>query len=547
MSAVRGRDGTCERLDVVVIGAGITGIHQLYRLLEAGFEARILEAASDVGGTWYWNRYPGARFDSESHSYGYFFSRELFDEWDWREHFAAQPETEEYLQFAVDRLGLRSRIQLNTRVTDLRFDPDENGWELDTADGGRLRARFVVAATGQLSAPYIPDIPGRQDFTGEAHHTGLWPHRPVVLAGRRVAVVGAGASAVQIVPVIAPEVASLTVYQRTANWCTPLNNAPITPQEQAEFKNRYDDIYRACHDTFSGFTHRDGTRRTFDDTPEQREAFYEDLWLSPGFRKMFSNYCDLATDRAANAEYCAFIEKKIRSIVRDPMVADRLIPKDHGFGEKRPPMETGYYEAFNRENVELVDLRQTPLLRATATGLQTSDTHREHDLIVWATGFDAFTGALSRIRVAGAEGRLLVDYWAEGPRTHLGIQVPGFPNLFMVGGPQSTYGNVPRSTESHVEFVSGLLRHAREVGAGRVAVTEAAAHAWTKHVEEVAAMLLTAETAWYQGSNIPGKPQRMLLYPGGVKAWATRAREVAEGGYDGFEFSGKHEPVAAAG
>jgi len=538
-------DSAVGSLDAIVIGAGITGIHQLHRLLEAGLTARILDAGSGVGGTWHWNRYPGARFDSESYTYGYFFSRELFEEWDWKEHFAAQPETEAYLEFAVDRLGLRPHIQLDTVVTELVFDEDSDTWTVVTGVGERLRARFVIAATGLLSAPYIPDLPGREQFAGVAHHTGLWPHEPVDLVGKRVAVVGAGASAVQIVPVIAPEVTTLTVYQRTANWCTPLNNSPITAREQADIKARFDELYGACHSTVSGFLHPDGTRRTFDDTPEERAAFYEELWSSPGFRKMFGNYCDLGVDRAANDEYCAFIERKIRATVHDPAVAERLIPRDHGFGEKRPPMENGYYEAFNRDNVELVDLRETPLVEVTRTGLRTTGAEREHDVIIWATGFDAGTGALSRMRVAGEGGRLLSEAWADGPLTHLGVQMAGFPNLFLVGGPQATYGNVPRSSESHVEFVSGLIAHALERGARRIGTTEEAQRAWTRHVEEVAAMLLTAETAWYQGSNIPGKPKRYIIYPAGVKAWADRAREVAAAGYEGFELSGVPAPAAS--
>ncbi|HTK67158.1 MAG TPA: NAD(P)/FAD-dependent oxidoreductase [Pseudonocardia sp.] len=537
-------DNGVGTLDAIIIGAGITGIHQLYRLREAGFSARILDAGSGVGGTWHWNRYPGARFDSESYTYGYFFSRDLFAEWDWKEHFAAQPETEAYLNFAVDRLGLRPHVQLDTVVSELRFGETTDTWTVLTADGERQRARFVIAATGLLSAPYVPDLPGRDDFGGEAHHTGLWPREPVDLAGKRVAVVGAGASAVQIVPVIAPEVASLTVYQRTANWCTPLNNAPITAEEQAGIKARFDELYRACHSTVSGFLHPDGTRRTFDDTPEERTAFYEELWNSPGFRKMFGNYCDLGVDRAANDEYCAFIERKIRETVHDPVVAERLVPSDHGFGEKRPPMEAGYYAAFNRDNVELVDLRETPLVEVTRTGLRTTGTEREHDVIIWATGFDAGTGALARIRVQGEGGRLLSDAWVDGPETYLGMQSAGFPNLFMAGGPQSTYGNVPRSTESQVEFLAGLLEHARDVGAARIHPTRAAQEAWTRHVEEVAAKLLTAETAWYQGSNIPGKAKRYIIYPGGVKAWADRAREVAAAGYAGFELSRITTPAA---
>jgi cation diffusion facilitator CzcD-associated flavoprotein CzcO len=530
-------------LDVVVIGAGITGIFQLYRLRQEGFRARILEAGGGVGGTWYWNRYPGSRFDSESYTYGYFFSKELFEEWEWSEHFASQPETEAYLNHVVDRFDLRADIELNVRVAAAEFDAGV--WTITGTDGRQFRTRFVIAATGILSAPFFPEVEGRGDFRGQSFHTGLWPSEPVDFAGKRVAVVGTGASAVQLIPVIADAVESLTVYQRTANWCSPLRNAAITAEEQEHIRANREDLYRRCHETFSGFMHPDATKMTFDDTEEERRAHYQELWNTPGLKKMFSNYADLIVDPAANKQFSDFIAEKIRETVADPETADKLIPKDHGFAMKRPPLETGYYQAFNNPCVSLVDLRETPILRVTETGIETAEGLREFDIIVWATGFDAITGALTRIDVRGEDGRLLREYWTEGPRTYLGIQVAGFPNFFMVGGPQSVFGNVPRGTETHVEFVTELLDYARHHGYTRVETDDAAEAAWVRHVDEASAPFLTADSVWYQGSNIPGKAKRFLIYPAGANTYAATVRAIADKGFEGFTFSGA--PASAAG
>jgi cation diffusion facilitator CzcD-associated flavoprotein CzcO len=528
-----------------VIGAGITGIHQLYRLREAGFSTVVLEAGSGVGGTWYWNRYPGARFDSESYTYGYFFSPELYDEWGWKEHFASQVETEEYLNHVVDRFDMRSDIVTDTRVAGATYEEPANFWTVTATDGRVFRGRIVIAATGVLSQPFIPAYEGIDSFAGVAHHTGRWPGEPVDFAGKRVAVIGTGASSVQILPVIAPEVESLTVYQRTANWCPPLHNSPITDEEQAIIKRDREDLYRRCGQTYSGFIHADSTRMTSEYTAAERHAVYEELWQTAGFKKMFAGYADVATNPDANKEYCDFIAGKIRETVKDPELAEKLIPRDHGFGMKRPPLESGYYEAFNRDNVHLIDLRETPIVRVTETGIEhragtddaTGTEHREYDVIVWATGFDAMTGALNRMRIQGVGGRLLKDHWAEGPRTYLGLQSTGFPNFFMVGGAQSVYGNVPRATESHVEFVSELLRVARDRGADVIQTNEVDETAWVAHVDEAAAPILTADSAWYQGSNIPGKPVKPLLYLPGVAAYAGKVREIAAQGFPGFELS----------
>ncbi|MGE0732993.1 MAG: flavin-containing monooxygenase, partial [Acidimicrobiia bacterium] len=344
--------------DVIIIGAGVTGIHQLHRLRELGFDARVVEAGTNVGGTWYWNRYPGARFDSESYSYGYFFSQELLDEWKWSEHFAGQAETERYLNYVTDKLDLRGLMRFRTRIASAAFDEASTTWTLTTEDGEQLRCRFLISATGVLSVPYWPAIPGRERYRGEAYHTGQWPKEPVEFAGKKVAVIGTGASAVQLIPEIAKEVAELVVYQRTPNWNSPLNNGKITDEEQAEIRATYEQIYESCMSSFAGFVHRASPKRTFDDSKDERWALYEKLYHQKGFAKLISNYRDLMTNREANAEFSEFVAAKIRERVNDPAVAEKLIPTDHGFGMRRPPMETFYYEAYNRPNVTLVDLNE---------------------------------------------------------------------------------------------------------------------------------------------------------------------------------------------
>ncbi len=391
-------------VDVLIVGAGITGIYQLYRARQAGFSVELLEAGGGVGGTWYWNRYPGARFDSESYTYAYLFSKELFEQWRWREHFAPQPEIEDYLNHVVDRFDLRRHIRFGTAVASARYVESSGTWTVVAGDGTERRARYLVAATGVLSVPYFPDVPGRDDFRGESHHTGRWPTTPVDFAGKRVAVIGTGSSGVQVIPAIADEVESLTVYQRTANWCTPLNNGPITSEEQARLAAEFESMCTILNRSPHGFLHRRHDRRTFDDSRADRWAFFETMWQSPGFAKLNSNYTDLLFDDAASEEWDEFIAEKIRDIVKDPRIAEQLIPDDHRFGEKRPPFVTGYYEVYNNPNVSLVDLKRTPILRMTATGIETADGLREFDIVVWATGFDFGTGALRRMGIVGRDG-----------------------------------------------------------------------------------------------------------------------------------------------
>jgi cation diffusion facilitator CzcD-associated flavoprotein CzcO len=502
-------------VDVLVVGAGITGIYQLYRARDAGFTVALLEAAGGVGGTWYWNRYPGARFDSESYTYAYLFSRELFDDWDWSEHFAQQPETERYLNHVVDWFDLRRHIRLGARVTSASYDDLSGTWSVAAADGTQIRARHLVAATGVLSVPYVPDVPGRADFRGESYHTGRWPTTPVDFAGKRVAVIGTGSSGVQIVPAIADEVASLTVYQRTANWCTPLNNAPISPAEHAQLRAGLDAMCEVLNTSVHGFLHRAHDRTTFEDSEDERRAFFEKLWQSPGFSKLTSNYTDLLFDHDANAEWCDFIAEKVRSIVEHPETAEKLTPKDHRFGEKRPPFVAGYYEAYNRPNVWLVDLQESPIVRITERGIETADGVRDVDIVVWVTGFDFGTGALLRMGIRGRDGLALDTHWADGPTTFLGIQTAGFPNLFFPGGPHAAAGNNPRYNGDQVDFVTDTLVHVRDHGYDTIEVEPVAEERWTDMVNRNVALSSFTERSYYYGTNIPGKPRRYLLNSGG--------------------------------
>jgi len=545
---VPGGGPSTGEVDVLVIGAGITGIYQLYRALEAGFTAQLLEAGAGVGGTWFWNRYPGARFDSESYTYGYLFSEELFDEWEWTEHFAEQPEIERYLNHVVDRFDLRRHIRCDTRVTSATYLEPTATWAVVCGDGERYRARYLVAATGILSVPYIPDLPGREAFEGEAHHTGEWPTEPVNFATKRIAVIGTGSSGVQIVPVIAPLAASLTVYQRTPNWCTPLNNSPINPEEQRRLRDDFAAIRETLNTSPAGFLHQPLDRDTFDDTPEQRRQYYETMWRSPGFSKLISHYRDLLFDDGANAAWCEFLAEKIRAIVKDPETAERLIPKDHRFGEKRPPFVTDYFEAFNRPNVTLVNLTEQPILRMTAGGIETADGVHEVDMIVWATGFDFGTGALFRMDITGRGGLALRAHWVDGPTTFLGLQTAGFPNFFFPGGPHAAAGNNPRYNGDQVDFVTETMVRARQRGCDTVEVDPAAEEAWTAMVDRWANRPPSfGKSSYYFGSNIPGKPRRYLLNSAGRPKFLALVSEVRQADFAQFEMTRSQTLPSTAG
>ncbi len=527
-------DGT--DVEILIIGAGVTGLYQLYRARRDGFSAVLLEAGDGVGGTWYWNRYPESRFDSESFTYAYVFSEELFSGWKWSERFAGQPEIERYFNHFVEHFGLGPQIQLGTRVTGAGWDPISGTWTVGT-NRGTWTTRYLVAATGMLSYPYFPAVPGREDFVGVSHHTGLWPKEGIDLTGRSVAVVGTGSSGVQVIPPIAEVAESLTVYQRTPNWCTPLNNSPVTAAEHGDLSSRFESIRDTLDRSPTGFLTPPPTRMSTEDTPEERQAFYETMWRSPGFAKMLEGYKDLMSDPAINAEWCDFIAAKVRSIVADPVTADRLIPTDHAYGQKRPPFVTGYYEVFNQPNVELVSLQDTPMVRVSDTGIETTDAHREHDVIVWATGFDYGTGHLVRLGVTGVDGVSLADHWSDGPLTFLGVQSSGFPNFFFPGGPHGASANVPRYNSDQVDYVADLIMAMREQGVDVVDVPATLESEFTTMIDKLARHLPFTDISYFFGSNIPGKPVRNLLNPGGRPMLFRYLDELRANGFEGLDLS----------
>jgi cation diffusion facilitator CzcD-associated flavoprotein CzcO len=521
--------------DVVILGAGMSGLYQLHRVRELGLSVQVIEDGEDVGGTWYWNRYPGARFDSESYSYGYSFSPELLQEWSWSEHFAPQPETLRYVKHVADRFDLRRHIRFGRRVTTATWDEPSRSWQLLLDDGSRTSARFLVTAIGALSVPTLPRIEGIDSFRGQSCHTARWPKEPVSFEGRRVGVIGTGATGVQTIQEVAKTAAQLTVFQRTPNWCAPLGNGPISEAQQREIKAGYPEIFRRCRENVSGFIHNPDPRSTFDVSPEEREAFWEKRYHEPGFGIWVGNFRDVLTDRAANALMSDFAARKIRQRVKDPAVAEKLIPKNHGFGTRRLPLETRYYEVYNQPNVELVDLTETPIERVTPTGIRTTARDFEFDLIIYATGFDALTGAYDAMEIRGTGGQRLKDQWANGARTFLGIQNAGFPNLLMVMGPMGALGNIPRSIEYNVDWVTGLLRHLRDHGITRVEAPQASVDAWMEVVAKASEGLLSNEVnSWMTGvnSNVAGRTTRVLArYSGSGPEYRSRCDAVAAGGY----------------
>ena len=521
--------------DAIIIGAGVSGLYQLYKLRELGLKVRVLEDGSAIGGTWFWNRYPGARFDSESWTYGYSFSQELLDEWHWNEHFSAQPETERYLNYVADKFDLRRDIQCSSRVSAAYYQEHTRSWDVRLEDGRRYNTRLLITAIGVLSAPTMPRIPGIDTFKGQSCHTAHWPQEQVTFAGKRVAVIGTGATAVQTIQTIAKEVGHLTVFQRTANWCAPLHNSKIGEDEMRQIRTRYPEIFARCHETPGCFIHAPDPRSALEVTPEEREAFWEKLYGEPGFGIWQANFRDILVDRDANALISDFVARKIRQRVKDPAVAEKLIPKNHGFGTRRLPLETHYYEVYNQPNVKLVDINETPIERITPAGIMTSDGEHEFDMIIYATGFDAITGSFDRIDIRGVDGRRLKDAWKDGPQTYLGVLVEGFPNLLMVMGPHAGLGNFPRAAEYSVEWVTGLIRHARDHGLTRIEATQPGTDRWTEHVKAMGQGLLANEVdSWMTGinRNVEGKQTRKIMrYSGGYPAYREHCDAVAADDY----------------
>ncbi|MEE4110638.1 MAG: NAD(P)/FAD-dependent oxidoreductase [Halieaceae bacterium] len=541
--------------EVIVIGAGVAGIYQIKRLVDLGVKATVLDGAGGVGGTWYWNRYPGARFDSESYTYGYSFSREVLDEWHWKERFSSQPENLRYLNFVADKFDLKKHMQFNCRVERAYYEEDGDFWRLGLADGRTLTSRFLILAIGLVSAPTMPRIEGIGDFRGPSWHTYNWPHEPVDLAGKRVGVVGTGATGIQVISEIADKVGELKVFQRRPNWSAPLNNSAISEQEMAEIRARYDEIFEICARTPGGFVHEPDRRGFWNVSREERLALWDRLYDEPGFGIWLQNFVEIFTDEKANAEFSGYIADRIRRRVTDPVVAEKLIPRDHGFGVQRLPLETNYFEVYNRDNVELVSLQDTPIERVTETGIRTTERDYELDLIVYATGFDGITGAFDRIDIRGVGGEPLRQKWSEGPRTYLGIFVHGFPNLLMPTGPQSASAvtNFPRGIETGVDWVTELIEHARERGCTRIEATEAAEQDWNRTVADIyEALLMRKAKSWFTGynSNVDGHGAgriRYMAYNGGAPKYKAILRDVAGRGYAGVDLVSAGSAVSPAG
>ncbi|HEX5366263.1 MAG TPA: NAD(P)/FAD-dependent oxidoreductase [Acidimicrobiales bacterium] len=525
------------RLDVVVVGAGLAGLYALHRLRGLGFRVRVLEAAGGVGGTWYWNRYPGARCDVESLQYSYSFSPQLEQEWEWTERYPGQPELLRYVEHVADRFDLRRDVQLDTRVRSAVFDESAGAWTVTTDAGEHLTATYCVMATGCLSVPKHVDIPGAERFEGETHHTARWPHEGVEVQGRDVAVIGTGSSGIQLVPVVARQARHLTVFQRTPNYSLPARNAPLDPAVQASVKARYGALRRAARQSRGGVAVTPPRSAALSVGADERARAYEAAWAAGSLVAMSSTFTDLLTDEGANETAAEFVRAKVRATVRDPGVAESLAPTGYPFGTKRPCLDSGYFETFNRPNVTLVDLRRTPITEITSTGVATTAGHHPVDVIVLATGFDAMTGALSAIDVRGRGGRSLREAWAGGPRTYLGLAVAGFPNLFLVTGPgsPSVLSNMVVAIEQHVDWIADCLTSLRSRGLGTVEPTPAAQDAWVAHVGEVASSTLYPRAdSWYMGANVPGKPRVFMPYVGGLDTYTSTCDRVAAHGYEGF-------------
>jgi cation diffusion facilitator CzcD-associated flavoprotein CzcO len=528
-------------LDAVVIGAGFSGLYQLHALRDRlELAVQVLEAGDGVGGTWYWNRYPGARCDSESHSYCYTFSDELLAEWEWSERYPEQPEIMRYLNHVADRFDLRRSIQLGTRVVAAHHDAGANLWRVRTEAGEEIAARYLITAVGCLSTANVPRIEGLSDFQGRWYHTGEWPHEGVDFSGQRVGLVGTGSTGIQAAPVIAETAAHLTVFQRTANYSVPAQNAPLTPEARQHLRENFEETKRVMRETTNGHPFRISEQSALAATPEQRLALYEAAWAKGGlqFRATFR---DLLSDLEANETAAGFIKSKIHEIVRDPATAALLADIDHPYAAKRPPIDSNYFETFNRPNVKLVDVRCAPIQRITCNGIQTSEAEYPLDIIVFATGFDAMTGPLLRMDIRGRDGLALADAWAEGPRSYLGLNVAGFPNLFTITGPgsPSVLCNMPVAIEQHVDWITDCIARLRAKGIAQIEATPQAAEDWVAQVNAAAeaTLLPQASSSWYLGANVPGKPRVFMPYAGGMAHYRRICDDVAAQGYPGFTLS----------
>lgn len=523
--------------DAVVVGAGFSGLYTLHRLREAGFSTRVFEAGEGVGGTWYWNRYPGARCDSESIYYNYTFSEELYKEWTWTSRYPEQPEILSYLNFVATKFDLRRDIQFKTRITAAHYNEENNRWTIHLNDGTSVSAKYFITGVGCLSAANVPKFKGIENFKGEWYHTGHWPHEKVDFKGKRVGIIGTGSTGVQAIPVIAQEADHLTVFQRTPQYCAPARNHPYDPEYIRQAKENFIEIKKQMRESQGGLPVPTPTKSALEVRAEEREQVYELAWAQGGLG-IFSAYYDLLINEAANETAAEFIRSKIRKIVNDPKVSEKLLPS-YFYGTKRPIIDTNYYETYNRENVSLVDVKKAPIEEITPKGLRTTETEYELDTLVFATGYDGMTGPLMKMDIRGKDGVSLKEKWAGGAqtRTYLGIANSGFPNMFMITGPESpsVLSNMPVSIEQHVEWITDCIEFMEQNGVEIIEATEEAEEAWSKHCREVAESTLYTKTdSWYTGANIPGKPRGFLIYVGGVSTYRQKCDEIAAKGYKGF-------------
>jgi cyclohexanone monooxygenase len=528
-----------QTADVVVVGAGFAGMYMLHRLRALGLRTVVFEAGDDVGGTWYWNRYPGARVDVECINYSFSFSSDLEQEYRWAERYAPQPEILSYARHVADRFDLRRDIKFSTRVTAASWDEPSRSWRVETDQGDVVTARYVVMATGCLSAAKVPDIPGTDKFQGESYYTHHWPHEGVDFTGLRVGVIGTGSSGVQAIPVIAGQAADLTVFQRTPAYSLPARNRPLHPGELEGVQARYTEWREAQRKSGFGVATQTPTKSALEVSDEEFNATLQQAWESGSLTNLLTAYTDTAISQEANDRVRGFIHGKIKEIVKDAQTADDLCPT-YPVGTKRPCLDTSYFETYNRDNVHLVNLRRTPIVEVTEHGIRTSDREYEFDAIVYATGFDAMTGALTRVDIRGRDGASLRDEWAAGPRTYLGIASAGFPNLFMITGPgsPSVLTNMMMSIEQHVDWVTDAIVYLKEAGLSSIEPTRQAQDDWVGHVNEIASYTLFPKAnSWYMGANVPGKTRVFMPYAGGLDVYRVKCDEVASNDYEGFTLS----------
>ena len=536
---IDGHLNPAETVDAVVVGAGFSGMYQLHRLREMGLSVQVFEAGEDVGGTWFWNRYPGARVDIESMAYSFSFSKELEQDWVWSEKYSPQPELLRYAQHVADRFDLKRNITFNTRVESAHFDDDKDEWLITTECGKRVRARYFVMATGVLSAAKTPDIAGRDSYKGETYQTGLWPKEGVDFTGKRVAIIGTGSSAVQSIPLIAEEADELVVYQRTAAFSTPAFNRPLSNSEIDTMKGNYEQYRQEQRLSPAGIINPERQMERVMDVPkEERQRRFEAAWDEGLLTGLMSTFSDIQLDEAANHEVSEFIRERIRNTVQDKQTADDLTPKAFPYATKRPCIDTDYYETYNRDNVSLVNLRRTPIEKITEDGIETSQGARAFDAIIYATGFDAMTGPLLRVDIRGRGGKRLVDAWIDGPTSYLGIAIHGFPNMFTITGPSSpsVLSNMLVSIEQHVDWVADCIAWMNENGKTAIEPSDEAERDWAEHTAQLAGMTLFPKAdSWYMGANVPGKPRMFLAYVGGVGAYRLICDQIAATGYHGFD------------